>query len=127
MGIFSVGNKTKSQGPRSGKYGGCGTIKVLFLAKYLRTSNGGYHGAKANFCSSTNPNVSGEFFAQNLQIIFFLYSSSDSTIAKTIFFKSLIFLSVVDVHGRAARSTRSYLLDALRTFCTTVKHCFCLR
>ena len=38
MGLFSFGNKKKSQGARSGEYGGCGIISV-FLAKNSRTSN----------------------------------------------------------------------------------------
>ncbi|KAG8307663.1 hypothetical protein J6590_016106 [Homalodisca vitripennis] len=39
MGLFSFGNKNKSQGVRSGEYGGCGIISVLFLAKKSRTSS----------------------------------------------------------------------------------------
>ena len=39
MGFFSFGNKKKSQGARSGEYGGCGIISVLFLVKNSRTSN----------------------------------------------------------------------------------------
>jgi hypothetical protein len=37
MGLFSFGNKKKSQGTRSGEYGGCGIISVLFLAKKSRS------------------------------------------------------------------------------------------
>ena len=33
------GNKKESQGSRSGEYGGCGKIIVLFLEKNSRTSN----------------------------------------------------------------------------------------
>ena len=36
--LFSLGDKKKSQGARSGEYGGCGNIIVLFLVKILRTS-----------------------------------------------------------------------------------------
>ena len=33
MGLFNLGNRKKSQGAKSGEYGGCGMIMVLFLAK----------------------------------------------------------------------------------------------
>ena len=67
--LFSFGNKKKSQGARSGEYGGCGNIIVLFLAKIRAQATmceqGRYHGAKANFCSSTNPGVSGGLLRAN--------------------------------------------------------------
>ena len=33
-GLFSFGNIKDTREARSGEYGGCGTINVLFLAKY---------------------------------------------------------------------------------------------
>ena len=48
---------------RSGEYSGCGNIIVLFLAKNSRTSNDVC--AKANFCSSTSPGVSGGLLREN--------------------------------------------------------------
>ena len=42
---FSFGNKKKSQGARSGEYGGRGNIIVLFLSKNSHTSNDMWAGA----------------------------------------------------------------------------------
>ena len=39
LGLFNLRNRKKSQGTKSGEYGGSGLISVLFLAKKLRTSN----------------------------------------------------------------------------------------
>lgn len=55
---------------------GCGTIAVLFLAKYSQATmceQRRYHSAKATFCSSTSLTVSGGLLRENceyFQVIF---------------------------------------------------------
>ena len=67
--LFSFGNKKKTQGAKSGEYGGCGNIIVSLLAKNSRTSNDVWAGAlswcKSQFCSSTNSGVSGGLLRAN--------------------------------------------------------------
>ena len=77
---FSFGSKKRSQGDRSGECCGCGNIIVLpkIHAQATMYEQGGYHGPKVNFCSSTNPGVL-DCFAQighNLQVIFLIDNST---------------------------------------------------
>ena len=63
MGLFNLGNRKKSQGAKSGEYGGWGMITLLFLAKKLRTSNDEWAGA-LSWCKSHELffHKSGRFF-----------------------------------------------------------------
>ena len=63
IGLFNLGKRKKSQGAKSGEYGGWGMMIVLFLAKKLLTSNDVCAGAlswcRIHECSF---HTSGRFF-----------------------------------------------------------------
>jgi len=70
MGLFSFGNKKKSQGARSGYNTVAAASLVCCFWSKIRAQGtmceqGRYHGAEANFCSSTNPGVSGGLLRAN--------------------------------------------------------------
>ncbi|UYV66892.1 hypothetical protein LAZ67_4003248 [Cordylochernes scorpioides] len=103
MGLFSLGNKRKSQGGRSGEYGGCGFISVLFLAKKV---------AHKQQCVSRGVIVVQKPIFVLPQIRAFL-ADCFAQIAHNL-----------QCSGVRHALRRSHLLGLLRTFCTTDKRCF---
>ena len=67
--LFSFGNKKSHRGPDLGNTVAVTTSLRCFWSKIRAQAamceQGRYHGAKANFCSSTNPGVSGGLFRAN--------------------------------------------------------------
>jgi len=64
------GTRKSHRGPGLGNTVGETLLECCFWPK-IRTqvTTGIYHGAKANFCSSTNPSVSGGLFLANCALL----------------------------------------------------------
>ena len=110
MGLFNFGKRKKSQGAKSGEYGGWGMMIVLFLAKKLLTSNDvlersfGTNFADTRVIPKTSVKI--DWHEPNDM----LRSSAISLIVirrffNTISFTSWTFSSVFDVLGRPERGS----------------------
>ena len=110
-GLLSLENSQKSHGAESGEYGGCGSIRVEFLAKWSRRTSAVWDGA-LSWCKNHELSAQNIFWNDVEWSSWNANSVSMSLIVNRRFLctNSLIWLtccSLVDVDGRPGRSMSS--------------------